>query len=403
MSRGNHNAPEVAHLRRVPLLVASRPVPTRPHRSCAVLALLCACAPATPAASRGPATPTPAPAPAAQAEPGADAPPGAVVRAPEAGERHFAALRQLTFEGENAEAYWSFDGSQLVFQATRPEHPCDQIYRIDADGGVPLLLSGNVGRTTCAFFLPGDERILYASTRAAGDGCLDPPDRSHGYVWKLYPEYDIYTARAEDGGDLRPLIVGPGYDAEATVSPAGDRIVFTSTRDGDPEIYSVRIDGTGLTRLTNTPGYDGGPFFSPDGTKIVYRANHPQGADEMAKYREIVAEHLVRPTRLELFVMDADGSNQRQITHNGAANFAPSFHPSGEKIIFASNVHDPKGRNFDLYLVDLSGENLERVTFHPSFDGFPMFSPDGTKLAFASNRHGAAPGDTNVFVADWRD
>lgn len=322
---------------------------------------------------------------------------------PEPGEAHFRGLRQLTFGGENAEAYWSFDGTQLVYQATQGDHPCDQIYRIAAGGGTPVLLSGNEGRTTCAFFLPGDTRVLFSSTRAAGPGCLPPPDRSHGYVWKLYPEFDIYTARARDGGDVRPLVTGPGYDAEATVSPAGDRIVFTSTRDGDPEIYTVDLDGKNLRRLTHTPGYDGGPFFSPDGSKIVYRANHPEGEDELASYREIIDEHLVRPTRLELFVMDADGSNQRPITDNGAANFAPSFHPSGTRIIFASNVHDPKGRNFDLYLVDLDGSNLERVTFHPAFDGFPMFSPDGTKLAFASNRGAARPGETNVFVADWKE
>ena len=324
-----------------------------------------------------------------------------MARAPEPEERHFAALHQLTFGGENAEAYFSFDQSQLVFQSTRGEHGCDQIYRMPAMGGAPTLLTGDVGRTTCAYFLPNDARILFASTLAAGDGCLPPPDHSRGYVWKLYPEYDIYTMSA-DGSDRRPLITGPGYDAEATVAPDGSRIVFTSTRSGDPEIYTCAIDGSDVRRLTHTPGYDGGPFFSPDAKRIVYRANHPEGAQELARYQEIVRDHLVRPTRLELFVMDADGKNQRQVTHNGAANFGPYFHPSGEKIIFASNVGDPKGRNFDLYLIGTDGAEQERVTFHGTFDGFPMFSADGERLVFASNRFGKARGETNIFMADWR-
>ncbi|MEN8185443.1 MAG: hypothetical protein ABFS46_23245, partial [Myxococcota bacterium] len=263
-------------------------------------------------------------------------------------------------------------------------------------------VSSGKGRTTCAYFMPGDERVLFASTHAADEGCLPPPDRSHGYVWKLYDEFDIYIARP-DGSELRPLIESPGYDAEATVSPRGDRIVFTSTRDGDPEIYTTNLEGGDLRRLTRTKGYDGGPFFSLDGTKIVYRANHPEGEEELRRYEEIITEGLVRPTRLELFVMDADGSNQRQVTRNGKANFAPFFHPDGERIIFASNMDDPRGRNFDLYLVNVDGTALERITWNETFDGFPMFSREGKQLVFASNRNNARPGETNVFIADWRE
>jgi TolB protein len=322
---------------------------------------------------------------------------------PLTGERHFAGkLRQLTSGGENAEAYFAGDEKRLVFQSTRDGGACDQIYTLDLEGAAVTRVSSGKGRTTCAYFLPKDERILYASTHAAADDCLPPPDRSRGYVWKLYPEFDIYTSKP-DGSDLKPLVTGPGYDAEATVSPLGDRIVFTSTRDGDPELYVIDIDGKNPKRLTNEKGYDGGAFFSPDGKRIVYRANHPEGADELAKYDELVKEHLVRPTRLELFVMNADGSESRQITKNGKANFAPYFHPDGKRIAFSSNQNDPRGRNFDIYLINDDGSGQEQVTHNPSFDGFPMFTRDGKSLVFASNRGAAKEGDTNVFLAQWID
>lgn len=327
--------------------------------------------------------------------------PGQVLQ-PNEQEKHLANLRQLTNGGENAEAYFSFDESQLVFQSTRDDMECDQIFTMKTDGTDVKRVSNGEGRTTCAYFLPGDEKIIYASTHAADPGCLPPPDRSLGYVWKLYDEYDIYVAGA-DGTDPEVLIGGKGYDAEATVSPKGDKIVFTSTRTGDPEIFIADIDGSNVVQLTDTKGYDGGPFFSPDGSKIVYRANHPEGEDELAKYTEIIEKGHVRPTRLELFVMNADGSDQKQITNNGKANFGPYFHPSGEKIIFSSNMDSALGRTFELYLIGTDGEGLERITYNDSFDGFAMFSKDGKKLVFASNRNGESMGDTNVFIADWVD
>ena len=318
------------------------------------------------------------------------------------GETHFASLIQLTNGGENAEAYLSNDETQLIFQTKRDGMECDQIFTMKLDGADVTRLSSGKGRTTCAYFLPGDKKVIYSSTHAAGPTCLPPPDQSHGYVWKLYDEFDIYVAGA-DGSDPKPLLAGPGYDAEATVSPKGDKIVFTSTRDGDPEIYTANIDGTGVTRLTNAKGYDGGPFFSADGTKIVYRANHPEGAEELAKYDEIIKKGLVRPTRLEIFVMDADGGNQTQITSNGKANFGPFFHPDGKRIIFASNQNDEGGRIFDLYIIGVDGKGQEQVTKNASFDGFPMFTRDGKRLIFSSNRNGTNKGDTNVFVAAWKD
>ena len=350
--------------------------------------------------------------PPADADDGADegnsdAESAAVVHEPLPEEAHFARLRQLTFGGENAEAYLSFAEDQLIFQSTRDGLGCDQIFTMGLDGSNVTMVSSGKGRTTCSYFLPGDQRIVYASTHAAADDCLPPPDRSKGYVWKLYDEYDIYVADA-DGSNPVVLSASPGYDAEATVSPTGDQIVFTSTRDGDPEIYLMKLDGSDVRRLTDAPGYDGGAFFNFDGTKIVWRANRPEGADEQAKYAELRTEGLVRPTRLELMVMDADGSNQRQVTHNGAANFGPFWHPDGRRVIFSSNLGDPQGRNFDLYLIDVEqaeggDAEAERVTYHDEFDGFPMFTRDGKQLVFASNRHHAADGDTNVFVADWQD
>jgi TolB protein len=315
-------------------------------------------------------------------------------------ETHLANLQMLTFAGENAEAYWNSASDELIFQATRPGlTECDQIFTMDDRGRNLQLVSTGEGRTTCAYFFPNKDRILYSSTHAKSPGCPPPPDYSRGYVWALY-DYDIYTANS-DGTGLKRLTETPGYDAEATISSDGDKIVFTSARDGDLEIYTMDPDGSDVRRLTHEEGYDGGPFFSADGRKIVYRAYHPTDLEELEDYRSLLGENLVRPGTLELFVMDADGSNKRQITFNGAANFGPFFHPDGERIIFSSNLNAPDGRNFDLYLINVDGTGLERVTTHPEFDGFPMFTPDGSRLVFASNRHNRQQGDTNVFVAEW--
>jgi Tol biopolymer transport system component len=329
--------------------------------------------------------------------PDSDAPAGA--RASEPGESHFRNLRQLTFDGQNAEAYWSPDGARLIFQRTAGEGTCDQQYIIDADGSGMRLVSNGLGRTTCGYFYAGGSRIVYSSTFQANEECPPPPDFSRGYVWALY-DFDVYTADTT-GADLRSIFSSPGYDAEATVSPDGTRIVFTSTRDGDLEIYTMNVDGSDVQRLTTTLGYDGGPFYSHDGSMIVYRAWHPQTPEGEADYRALLADNKVRPSRMEIWVMNADGSDQRRITDLGGANFAPYFHPDNQRIIFSSNHENPEGRNFDLYLIGLDGSGLTRVTTYDDFDGFPIFSPDGTQLVFASNRHGTEPGETNIFVANW--
>jgi len=318
---------------------------------------------------------------------------------PPAAEKYLKNLRQLTFEGENAEAYFSSDGRRLVFQSTRAGWPCDQIYTMGTDGSGLQQVSTGKGRTTCAYFLKNGKRFIYSSTHLGSPECPSKPDYSRGYVWPIDKHFDIFLSDFK--GKLTRLTDTPGYDAEATISPDGRKIVFTSVRDGDLELYSMNVDGTGVRRLTHHVGYDGGAFYSPDGRKIVYRASSPTDEKAKARYQALLAEHLVEPRQLDLYVMNADGSNPVQVTNNRAANFCPFFHPDGKRIIFASNVGDPKGRNFDLYLVNLDGTGLERVTFNDTFDGFPMFSPDGKRLVFASNRNARQPGDTNVFIAEW--
>ena len=323
----------------------------------------------------------------------------AVVRAAEPGEGHLANIRQLTFGGQNAEAYFSPDGRQLIFQRTDPEGRCDQQYIMNTDGSGMRQVSNGLGRTTCGYFYEGGTRIVYSSTFHASEQCPPPPDMSKGYVWPL-PDFEIYSSRT-DGSELRRLTENPAYDAEATLSPDGSRLVFTSTRDGDLEIYSMNVDGSDVRRLTHAVGYDGGPFYSPDGSLIVYRASRPSTPAETRDYQNLLAERLVRPSRLEVWVMNADGTNPRQVTALGGANFAPFFHPDGKRIIFVSNHHNPRGRNFDLFMINLDGTGLTQITTYDDFDGFPMFSPDGRQLVFASNRHGSVPGETNVFIADW--
>ena len=316
-----------------------------------------------------------------------------------ADEIHLANVRQLTFGGENAEAYFSFDGSQIIFQSTRDGVPCDQIFRMDLDGSNQQMVSTGDGRTTCGYFYPDSASIIYASTHLGGADCPPPPDFSMGYVWAIYDSFDIFRA-APDGSGLTRLTDEPGYDAEATIGPDG-RVVFTSVRDGDMEIYSMNGDGSDVRRLTHRQGPDGGPFFSPDGSQIIFRGREIPDGQEYDDYKRLLDEGLWRPTSTEVFVMDADGSNLRQVTDFGSASFAPYWHPDGDRIIFSSNLHDPGGRNFDLFTINLDGTGLEQITFTDVFDGFPMFSPDGTKLIFASNRDAAAEGDTNIFIADW--
>ena len=319
------------------------------------------------------------------------------------GEGRFGDIKQLTFEGENAEAYWAFNGSMLIFQSTPAAgEGCDQIYTLDPATGTRELVSTGDGRTTCSYFYPGGDRILYSSTHHFNRACPAPPDFSMGYVWAVYPSFDIFAAGA-DGSNPRQLTNSFGYDAEATFSPAGDRVIFTSVREGDLDLYSMRPDGSDVTRVTDRVGYDGGAFYSPDGTQIVWRAHYPETPEAREDYLSLLAEGLIRPSALEIYVADADGSNPRQLTDNGAANFAPYWHPSGEQIIFSSNMDDPRGRDFELYLINVDGTGLERVTWSEGFDGFPVFHPDGRSMVFGSNRNESHEGNTNLFLVEWLD
>ena len=315
------------------------------------------------------------------------------------GERHLADVRQLTFDGENAEGYFSPDGRQLVFQRTAGEGGCDQEYVMDLATGATRRVSSGKGRTTCGYFdYPEGDRIVYASTESAGDACPPAADRSRGYVWAIHPAYELYEA-APDGSGARRLTHSDGYDAEATWCHRGGKLVFTSIRDGDLDLYE-RDEAGEVRRLTSTPGYDGGAVYSPDCSEIAFRASRPQGA-ELDEYKQLLKSGLVKPTRLEIFVMDAGGGNVRQVTSNGKANFAPFFHPDGKRILYSSNALSESGREFDLFLVSKDGGEPERVTFAPGFDGFPMFSPDGHWLVFASNRADPESHQTNLYIARW--
>lgn len=326
-------------------------------------------------------------------------------------ETHFANLRQLTFGGNNAEAYWSFDDKKLVFQSDYAGWgaSCDQIYVTDRNNDqmgqtAPALVSTGKGRTTCSYFLPGNETIVYASTHLANDACPPVPERRTDgkYVWPIYESFDIFVADLE-GNITQQLTDTPGYDAEATVSPNGDRMVFTSMRSGDLELYTCNIDGSDVKQITHELGYDGGAFFSPDGSKLVWRSSRPKTEEEIADYKQLLTQGLVTPTEMELYVANADGSNVQQVTKLGKANWAPFFHPSGEKIIFASNHESERGFPFNLYLINLDGSGLEKITHDGTFDAFPVFSNDGKYLVFSSNRNNGGNRDTNLFLAEWRD
>jgi TolB protein len=368
-----------------------------------------------------------------------------VAREPHPEETHLRNLRQLTFGGQNAEAYWNLDGSEIVYQTQQPRYPDEQIYRMNPDGSDKRLVSTGLGRCTCGYFTPDGRWIYFSSTHTKNRGAQVKLDMSQGYLWMVNPEFSLYRVRAGggiphrvipnndlrlEGGGIRQVRPGEGthswvhyyeesprgrrilrrtpvaidgYIAETTIAPDGSFMTFTATFEGDLQIYRANLDGTRITRLTNELGYDGGPFVSWCSNKIVYRRASLDTPEQVREYKDLLARHLVRPGRLEIWIMDADGSNKRQVTNLGAASFAPFLHPNGRQILFSSNYGDPKGREFDLFLVNVDGTGLQRVTHTPDFDGFPMFSRDGRKLLFSSNRHNTVRGETNVFVADWVD
>jgi Tol biopolymer transport system component len=324
-------------------------------------------------------------------------------------EVHFKSMKQITFGGDNAEAYWSFDDKQIIFQSNNKKWgvECDQMFLMNVGetfkDSKPPMISTGFGRTTCAYFLPDNKSYVYGSTHLGGKECPPAPLRREGkYVWPIYESYDIFVADLK-GNITKQLTTEPGYDAEATVSPKGDKIVFTSMRTGDLELFTMNIDGTDVKQITSELGYDGGAFFSPDGTKLIFRSSRPKTPEAIKEYKDLLKEGLVQPTEMELYICNADGSDLRQLTDLGNANWSPFFHPSGEKILFSSNFEAERGFPFNLYMIDLDGKNLERVTHGETFDAFPVFSNDGKKLIFSSNRNNGGGHDTNLFIADWQD
>lgn len=325
-------------------------------------------------------------------------------------EKHLKNLTQLTFGGDNAEAYFSPDGRYLSFQSNNRAWglECDQIFRLNIEAAAgdsfyqPDPISTGDGRTTCSFFMPNGRDVLYASTHLGNPACPLEPMRGGKYLWSIYSDYDIFISNPR-GKIKKQLTDNPGYDAEATVSPTGDKIVFTSTRSGDLELWTMNIDGSDQRQITHDLGYDGGAFFSPDGQKLVFRASRPKTEQEISEYKKNLEQGLVAPSDMEIFVCNADGSDLKQITQLGKANWAPFFHPSGQKIIFSSNHHSERGYDFQLFMINLDGTHLEQITFESRFNAFPMFSPDGKKIVFSSNRNNGGGRDTNLFIADWED
>jgi Tol biopolymer transport system component len=324
-------------------------------------------------------------------------------------EHHFKNMRQLTFGGDNAEAYFSFDGKYIVYQRTDKKNGimCDQIWmgkipQSPDELFTPKLVSAGTGRTTCAYFYPDGKHILYASTHLASKDCPPVPDKEKmkRYIWPIYESFDIFKADT-NGHIIKRLTKTKGYDAEATISPKGDKIVFTSMRNGDLDLYTMDLDGKNVKQITHTLGYDGGAWFSPDGKKIVWRASRPKTEAEIADYKNLLSQNLVAPTSMEVFVANADGSDAKQITFLDKANWAPNFMPDGKHIIFCSNHEYKRGFPFNMYITDINGKGLEKISRDKGFDAFPMFSPDGRKIIFSSNRNDGGTHDTNIFVADW--
>lgn len=310
-------------------------------------------------------------------------------------------IKQLTFGGQNAEAYWSPDGGRLVFQSTRDKLGCDQIFTMNADGSEVKMVSTGKGVTTCGYFLPDGKHLLFGSTHEAGEACPPRADRSKGYVWDVFPGFDIYVATL-DGKIVRKLTDAPGYDAEATVNFRTGRVVYTSKASGDLDLWTMNADGSKKKRITSKVGYDGGAVFSRDGKKLVWRANYPVEAESMARYKDLLSQNLTAPMKMELFVADGNGKNAKQITSFGCASFAPTFTPDGKKILFASNKHKCDSRNFELFLINVDGTGLEQVTDFGGFVSFPEFSPDGKRVVFASDRNAKSRYEFNIFVAEWK-
>ena len=333
---------------------------------------------------------------------GTQAAPDSLAVAANPEEAHIVNVRQMTFGGQNAEAYWNRDGKKITFQTRQPGYPDEQVFIMNADGSKKTLISTGKGRCTCSYFTPDNRWVYFSSTHDKNEGAQKPLDMSKGYFWMVNPEFSLFRRLASGQGEVQKILDFGSYIAETTIAPNGKYMTFTAKKDGDLNIFRSNIDGSNIVQLTDEYGYDGGPFVSWDSKKIVYRRDLIENDQERADYKTLVEQNLVRPSKLEIWIMDADGKNKKQVTNLGCASFAPFLHPNGKQIIFSSNYGDPKGREFDLWMINVDGTGLERVTKTPDFDGFPMWTRDGKKLIWASNRFGKVRGETNLFTADWK-
>jgi Tol biopolymer transport system component len=315
------------------------------------------------------------------------------------GEDHLTKVTQLTFTGENTQASFSPDNKNIIFQSTRNRLRCDAIFRMHSDGSDISQISSGKGIASSAVISPDNNSIIYSSTQKVDYQCPSKPEYSKAYSWLLYSSYDLFKDELTGGSDER-IIKSSSYDGGAVYSPKGDKIIFSSGRTGDLELYIANSDGNNVKQLTNIDGYDGDAVFSRDGKYIVWRASRPKGND-LHDYRYQLSQGIIKEGKFEIFMMKLAGGKPIQLTNNGATNFSPSFDPNSNNIIFSSNMSQKDGRNYDIYTLNLKTRKLERITYYSGFDGYPVFSSDGKKLLFTSSRNFRYKAEKNIFIVNW--
>jgi len=313
-------------------------------------------------------------------------------------------VKQLSFQGDNGEAYFNSDDSKVIFQSKRNNNNCDKLYIVDINGNNLTEFVANDGAFTCAYFSLDDRYIFFSSTMHLGSECpeiyKDPNPRK--YIWPLR-DYEIFRY---DNGAVKQLTNYSGYNAETTTHPFEEKVIFTSLRDGDINLFEMDYNGENVKQITSEYGYDGGAFYSPNGENIVWRAWYPTSDEEISMWKNNLAKKFIESVPLDIYVAKNDGSEKQRLTSNGATNWAPSWHPDGKHIVFSSNMDDWRedynayGSNFELYMINIATKTLTRLTNNDTFDSFSVFSKNGKKIVFSSNRDAENPRNTNIFIAD---